>query len=233
MEATFPLSFLRVLPNMIASHISIAHDARGPNNTIHHGEASSLVALSEAAGVIQRGAADVMLAGGSEAPLVAPVVAGFSSAGTLSKRNEDPAGASRPFDLDRDGFVSSEGAAVLVLEEVDRARARGARIYGEVLGCGITCDANHMTAPDPEAGGAAAAMQAALADAGRSPDQVDYINAHGTATPANDRMEALAIQRVFGRRSSKIPVSSTKSMIGHTLGAAGAIEAVACLPESS
>ena len=135
----------------------------------------------------------------------------------------------KPFDRNRQGLSLGEGAGILILESLAHAQKRGARIYGEVLGCGITCDANHMTAPDPEAAGAAAAMKAALDDAGLSPNKVDYINAHGTATPANDRMEALAIRRVFGKRAASIPVSSTKSMIGHTLGAAGAIEAVACL----
>jgi 3-oxoacyl-[acyl-carrier-protein] synthase II len=212
-----------------AASISISHGLQGPNIAIATACAAGTNALGEAAKMIQRGAADVMLAGGSEAPLVPPVMAGFSSAGTLSQRNDDPSAASRPFDNDRDGFVSSEGAAVLILEEESRARARGAHIYGEVLGYGSSADAYHISAPAEDGSGAARAMQAALDDAGLAPEAIDYINAHGTSTQLNDKSETTAIKLVFGEAAYGIPISSTKSMHGHLLGAAGALEAIICL----
>jgi len=168
----------------------------------------------------------VMLAGGAEAPLTPPVMAGFSSAGTLSTRNEDPAAASRPFDNDRDGFVASEGAAIVALETLERALTRGARIYGEVLGYGSSADAYHISAPAEDGSGAARSMQAALDDAGLAPEAIDYINAHGTSTHFNDKIETKAIHQVFGAHAEHLAVSSTKSMIGHLLGAAGGVETV-------
>jgi 3-oxoacyl-[acyl-carrier-protein] synthase II len=212
-----------------AAAISITHGLRGPNIAIATACAAGNNAIGEAAKMIQRGAADVMLAGASEAPLVAPIVAGFNSAGTLSKRNDDPAGASRPFDAGRDGFVTSEGAAVLVLEELEQAQARGAQIYAEFLGYGSSADAYHISAPAEDGSGAAKAMQAALDDARLAPAAIDYINAHGTSTQLNDKSETKAIKTVFGESAYDLPISSTKSVHGHLLGAAGALEAVICI----
>ncbi|MFW6182291.1 MAG: beta-ketoacyl-[acyl-carrier-protein] synthase family protein, partial [Chloroflexota bacterium] len=171
----------------------------------------------------------VMLAGGAEACIIPMALAAFSVMGALSTRNSDPARASRPFDSERDGFVTSEGAAILVLEELEHARARGATIYAEVLGYGSSADAFHVAMPAEDGGGAALAMQRALDDAGVTPGDVDYINAHGTSTPLNDKSETMAIKRVFGETAYDIPVSSTKSMHGHLLGAAGALEAIICV----
>jgi 3-oxoacyl-[acyl-carrier-protein] synthase II len=183
-------------------------------------------ALGEAAKMIQRGAADLMMAGGSEAPILAPAIAGFNATGALSTRNEDPAGASRPFDAGRDGFVTSEGAAVLVLEEEVHALARGAHIYGEFLGYGTSADAYHMSAPSVDGSGAVKAIQAALVDAELEPGDIDYINAHGTGTKLNDKSETAAIKYIFGELAYDMPISSTKSTHGHLLGAAGALEAI-------
>jgi 3-oxoacyl-[acyl-carrier-protein] synthase II len=171
----------------------------------------------------------VMVVGGSEAPILPLGMAAFSSMHATTRRNDAPEAASRPFDKDRDGFVLSEGAAVLVLEEREHARARGARIYGELVGYGATADAYHITAPSPEGEGNARAMRMALAQAGLAPEDIDYVNAHGTSTQPNDREETAAIKQVFGEHAYKLLVSSTKSMTGHLLGAAGAIEAIACL----
>jgi 3-oxoacyl-[acyl-carrier-protein] synthase II len=212
-----------------AATISISHGLQGPNIAIATACAAGNNALGEAAKMIQRGAADVMLAGASEAPLVPVVIAGFNAAGALSERNDDPAHASRPFDKDRDGFVTSEGAAVLVLEELGRAQARGAHIYGEFLGYGSSADAYHIAAPSEDGSGAAQSMQAALDDAGFAAGDIDYINAHGTSTQLNDKSETLAIKSVFGQAAYAIPMSSTKSMHGHLLGAGGALEAIICL----
>jgi 3-oxoacyl-[acyl-carrier-protein] synthase II len=212
-----------------AASISITHGLQGPNMAIASACAAGTNALGEAAKIVQRGAAEVMLAGGAEASLLPPIIAGFNASGALSQRNDDPARASRPFDKERDGFVTSEGAAVLVLEELGRALARGAHIYGEFLGYGSSADAYHLAAPAADGSGAAQAMQAALNDAGLEPQAIDYINAHGTGTQLNDRSETLAIKSVFGRMAYGIPVSSTKSMHGHLLGAAGALEAIICL----
>jgi len=212
-----------------AATISISNGLQGPNIAIATACAAGTNALGEAAKMIERGAAEVMLAGGSEAPLWPAIIAGFGAAGALSQRNDDPAGASRPFDKERDGFVCSEGAAVLVLEELGRAQARGAHIYGEVLGYGSSADAYHMAAPSEDGSGAAQSMQAALDDAGLRPEEIDYINAHGTSTPLNDKSETLAVKAVFGEAAYDIPISSTKSMHGHLLGAGGALEAIICL----
>ena len=184
-------------------------------------------AIGEAMRIIERGDADVMIAGGSEAIIVPLTIAGFSQMKAMSTRNDEPTKASRPFDAGRDGFVCGEGGGLVVLESLEHARQRDARIYAEMVGYGMTGDAHHMTAPDPEGDGAARAMAAALRDGGLEPSAVGYINAHGTSTPYNDKFETIAIKRVFGEHAKKVPISSTKSMTGHLLGAAGGIEAIA------
>ncbi|WP_066639351.1 beta-ketoacyl-ACP synthase II [Desulfolucanica intricata] len=218
-----------MIANMGAGQIAIAFGLRGPNITTVTACASSTNAVGDAVKLIQRGHADVVIAGGTEAPITPLAVGGFCSMRAMSTRNDAPEEASRPFDADRDGFVIGEGAAILVLESEEHALKRGARIYGEIAGYGTTCDAYHITAPEPEGTGAAASMQMALEDAGIKPEQVDYINAHGTSTPLNDKLETIAIKRVFGDRAKHLAVSSTKSMTGHMLGAAGALEAAVCL----
>ena len=218
-----------MLADTPAATISIAHGLTGPNLAIYSACASGNNAIGEAAVAIRRGAADVMLAGGAEACILPLGLAGFGVMGAISTRNDEPQRASRPFDAGRDGFVVSEGAALLVLEEREHALARGATVYGELLGYGSSADAYHITMPGEAGEGAAASMRAALDDAGLSPADVDYVNAHGTSTPLNDRAETAAIKRVFGERAYALPVSSTKSMTGHLLGAAGALEAILCL----
>lgn len=205
-----------------ADHIATHLKLMGPKTTFMTACSSGATAIGYARDLIQQDAADVVVCGGTE-PLCRITYSAFNALQAV-----DP-NYCKPFDRDRQGLTLGEGAGILILESLDHAWCRGAKIYGELLGCGISCDANHMTAPDLNAAGAVAAMTAALDDAGISPDDVDYINAHGTATPANDRMEIRGIKTVFGSRAQRIPVSSTKSMIGHTLGAAGAIEAVACM----
>jgi 3-oxoacyl-[acyl-carrier-protein] synthase II len=190
--------------------------------------ASGNNAIGEATECIRRGAADVMITGGAEAGVTPLAVAGFNSMTAISTRNDAPEMASRPFDKERDGFVIGEGAGMLVLEELEHAVVRGAKIYGEVLGYGATADAYHITAPEENGAGAVRAMQAALQQAGLQPDQIDYINAHGTSTPLNDKSETQAIKTVLGEAAYRIPISSTKSMTGHLLGAGGAVEAVIC-----
>lgn len=217
------------LPNMTACQVAIHTGARGYNSTVVTACAASTQAIGEAAEVVRRGAADVMLAGGAEAPICELGLAAFSVMQAFSRHNEEPERASRPFDATRDGFVPAEGAGLLVLESLEQARLRGARIYAEVLGYASTCDAYHVTMPDPEGRGAAQAIRLALTDAGLTPEQVDYINAHGTATPLNDVAETKAIKAVFGPRAYQVPISSTKSMVGHLFGAAGAVEAIACI----
>lgn len=209
--------------------ISMEIGARGPNLALVTACASSAHAIGEATEIIKRGDAVAMISGGAEATITPLAIAGFASMKALSTRNDDPLHASRPFDKNRDGFVMGEGTGVVVLEEYAHARKRGATIYGEVLGYGATGDAYHMTAPDPEGRGAMAVMTRALAKAGLNPEQIDYINAHGTSTPANDRIETLAIKQVFGDFAGKVPVSSTKSLTGHLLGATAAVEAIFCL----
>jgi 3-oxoacyl-(acyl-carrier-protein) synthase len=179
--------------------------------------------------MIKRGMAEVMVAGGAEAAVIPLAIGAFSTMHAMSRRNDDPEGASRPFDKDRDGFVLSEGSAVVILEERDHAVARGARIYAELTGYGATADAYHITSPSPEGEGSARAMRMALKEAGLEPTAIDYINAHGTSTQPNDREETAAIKQVFGEHARKLMVSSTKSMTGHLLGAAGALEAIACI----
>ncbi len=221
-----PFFILNVLINMASSHISIRFGFKGPNWSTNSACATSAHALGEAMRLIQRGDADVALAGGAEAPIGFMCVAGFNAIRALSTRNDEPARASRPFDADRDGFVLGEGAAILLLEELSHARARGARIHAELSGYGATSDAFHMTAPSPEHEGAQRCMRLALADARLQPSEIGYINAHGTATLIGDVAEATAIERTFGEHSRRLPISSTKSMTGHLTGAAGAAEAI-------
>ena len=224
-----PTGIAMIISNMAGGIVSIDFNLYGPNSTVVTACAASANAIGDAAEVIKRNAADVMVAGGGEASITRFAVGGFAQARALSKNNDDPAGSSRPFDLGRDGFVMGEGAAVLVLEELGHALARGATIHGEVLGYGMSADGYHITLPRPGGAGAARAMTAALEDAGVEPADLGYINAHGTSTPANDATETAAIKLAFGDAAYDIPVSSTKSMTGHLLGAAGAIESVACL----
>ena len=224
-----PFFIPMMIANMGPAQVAIAHGLRGCNLITTSACASSNNAIGDAYRLLQRGQADVIICGGTEAPITPMAMAGFCSLKAMSTRNDDPEGASRPFDSGRDGFVIGEGAGLLVLETVQHAVKRGARIYGEVAGYGSSCDAYHITAPDPEGRGAAISMELALRDAGLSPDEVDYINAHGTSTPLGDRLETVAIKQVFGRHAYKLAVNSTKSMTGHLLGAAGGLEAVICL----
>ena len=221
------------VPMMLAdtpsAQISITYGLTGPNLAVYTACATGNNALGEAAATIRRGAADLMLAGGTEACILPLALAGFNAMGAISTRNDEPERASRPFDAGRDGFVVSEGAAVLVLEEREHAIARGAIIYGELLGYGTSADAYHITMPSEAGEGAAESMRAALRDAGLETTDIDYINAHGTSTPLNDQAETAAIKRLFGEKAYAIPVSSTKSMTGHLLGAGGALEAIICL----
>ena len=224
-----PFMVPMMMPNAASAAIAIAYGLHGPNLSVASACATGSHAIGEAAEIIQRGQAEVMLSGGSEAVLCPLSLTGIKNMGALSTRNEEPKRASRPFDADRDGFVMGEGGAVLILENLEHAFARGARIYCEIIGYGSTSDAFHITAPDDTGKGAAWAMEQALSNAGLAPEEVDYINAHGTSTPLNDRTETLAIRAVFGPHAERLAVSSTKSMIGHLLGAAGAVEAVACV----
>ena len=221
-----PFFIPRLIPNMAAGHIAMRFGARGPNYATTSACASGGHAIGDAAGLIRDGVQDVMLAGGSEAPICVLGVGGFCAMRALATEfNDTPSRASRPFDLGREGFVMAEGAGVLVLEEYERAKARGAQIYAELLGHAASCDAHHITQPAPEGEGATECLVLALADAGIEPTQVGYVNAHGTGTPAGDVAETLALKRVFGEHASRLAVSSTKSMTGHLLGAAGAVEA--------
>lgn len=225
-----PFVIPKMIPNSGSGNVSIQFGFKGPNTAVSTACASGAHSLADAMRLIRDNQADVMLAGGSESAITPMGLGGFIAAKALSARNDDPKTASRPFDADRDGFVLSEGAGILVLEDFEHAKKRGARIYAELLGAGCTADAYHITAPDPSGTGACRAMLAALNDAKTNLDQIDYINAHGTSTNAGDEAETRAIKNVFGERAYKIPVSSTKSMIGHTLGASGGIEAiVSCL----
>jgi 3-oxoacyl-[acyl-carrier-protein] synthase II len=223
-----PLCVPRITPNAVASHVAIQHGLLGPNMVISTACASSNHAIGESLRKVQGGEADVVVTGGVEAPLTQFCFGAYAAMKVLSKRNDAPEKASRPFDRGRDGFVLSEGAAALILEELEHACRRGARIYAELVGYAAGSGAHHMVIPDPTGKDASAAMRLALRDAGIGPDAVDYINAHGTSTQANDVAETNAIKDVFGERARAIPVSATKGVIGHTVGAAGAIEAVAC-----
>lgn len=222
-----PFTIPMIIPNMAAGVLGMFLGFRGPNLCTVTACAAGAHALGVGLQLVAGGWADLCLAGGVEASVTPLSVAGFCSMRALSTRNHDPQGASRPFDAERDGFVIAEGAGLLVLETLEGARARGARIYAELAGFGMSCDAYHMTAPDPESRGAALCMEEALRSAGIHPEEVGYINAHGTSTPYNDRAETLAIKKVFGDLAYHIPVSSTKSMTGHLLGAAGGVEAIA------
>jgi 3-oxoacyl-[acyl-carrier-protein] synthase II len=226
-SALFPLWILKYLPNMTAAHISLIHNARGPNNTIVTACAAGTQAVGEAFRLIARGDADLALAGGADSRLDPLLLLAYSALGALSRAQRAPEEVSRPFDGGRDGFVLGEGAGLLVLEEMDRAKRRGATIYAEVLGVGSSFDAYAVTRPDPAAGGAARAIKWALDEARIDPSDVDYINAHGTSTRLNDQMETVAVKRVFGDGAKALPMSSIKSMVGHLIGAAGAVEAAA------
>ncbi len=212
--------------NMIAGNLSIMLGAKGPNLAIVTACTTSTHCIGEAGKLIRHGEADVMIAGGSEAAVTELTMGGFASARALSTRNDDPVGASRPWDKDRDGFVMGEGAGAVVLEEYEHAKRRGARIYCELAGYGVSADAFHITAPAEDGDGAFRCMRNSLRDAGMNADEVDYVNAHGTSTPLGDIAETMAVKRVFGEHARKIVVNSTKSMTGHLLGAAGAVEAV-------
>jgi 3-oxoacyl-[acyl-carrier-protein] synthase II len=223
-----PFLIPMMIANMASGQVSIMFGARGPNSSPISACATGTHAIGDAAEIIRRGKADVMIAGGSEATIRPLAFAGFSSMKAMSTRNDEPTKASRPFDLNRDGFVMGEGAGILILESLEHAKKRGAKIIAEVVGYGMSGDAYHLTAPAPEGEGAARAMREALDDAGLNPEDVDYINAHGTSTDYNDKFETLAIKKVFGEHAYKLAVSSTKSMTGHLLGAAGGVEAVIC-----
>jgi 3-oxoacyl-[acyl-carrier-protein] synthase II len=225
-----PFFIPMLIANEASGHIAMRFGAKGPNLCVVTACATGAHSIGDALRCIQYGDADAIIAGGVEATITPLAVAGFNSMKALSTRNAEPERASRPFERDRDGFVMGEGAAVTILEELEHARARGAKIYAELVGYGYTSDAYHLAAPDPEGDGAARCMQMALRDAKLSPDAVDYINAHGTSTELNDLVETIAIKRVFGGHAAKLAVSSTKSMTGHLLGAAGSAEAVfSCL----
>ena len=225
-----PFMVPMMITNMPAAYIAIRFGAKGPNMAVVTACASSINSMGEAYNCIARGDADVMLTGGAEAAVSPLATAGFASLKALSNRNDDPKHASRPFDAERDGFVIGEGAGILVFEEYEHAKARGAHIYAEVTGYGLSCDAHHITAPDPDGDGAYRAMAMAVKKSGWQPEEIDLINAHGTSTPLNDKMETMAIKRLLGEdNAKKVLVHSTKSMVGHALGAAGAIETIATL----
>jgi 3-oxoacyl-[acyl-carrier-protein] synthase II len=221
-----PFTVPKMMLNAAGGNLSITYGLKGPNYAVATACASATNAMGGALRSIRLGETDVVITGGSEAAITPVSLAAFQNMKALSTRNEDPASASRPFDADRDGFVLAEGAGLLIFEELEHAKARGAKIYAEVIGYGTTSDASHITAPDPEGTGAAAAMQAAIADAGIEPSEIDYINAHGTSTPLGDKAETLAIKSVFDEHAYKMKVSSTKGALGHSLGASGGIEAV-------
>jgi beta-ketoacyl-acyl-carrier-protein synthase II len=224
-----PFSLATSSPNLSTFHVCVTLNAQGYTNTVSTACTAGTVAIAEAAEVIKRGCCDVIIAGGTEANINEITMVGFIALRALSTQNGSPRQASRPFDAGRDGFVLGEGCAFFVLERLDHALKRGVRIYAEVLGSAHSSDTYHIAIPDPEARGAIRAMKWALQDAGVEPDQIDYINAHGPSTPRGDAAETLAIKSIFGEQAYEIPISSTKSMIGHTFGAAGAIEALACV----
>lgn len=222
-----PFFIPKMIIDIASGHVSMKYGLKGPNYSCVSACATSSNCIGDAFLLIKMGMADVMLAGGSEAAVTEAGIGGFNAMKALSTRNEDPATASRPFDLDRDGFVLGEGGGVLVLEEYEHAKARGAKIYAELTGYGATADAHHITAPHPEGEGAMRVMEQCIRIAGLKPEDIDYVNVHGTSTPLGDIAETLAIQKVFGEHANKLNISSTKSMTGHLLGAAGVIEAIA------
>ena len=223
-----PFTIPKLMVNSASGHVSSKYGIKGPNTAVATACASAANSIGDALRIIQAGDADVMVTGGSEAALTPMGLAGFQNMRALSFRSDAPQQASRPFDAGRDGFVLAEGAGIIVIEELEHARARGARIYAELLGYGASGDAGHITQPDEHGTGAARAMSMALQDAARSPEDVQYVNAHGTSTPLGDKAETVAIKKVFGPHASKLAVSSTKSQLGHTLGASGGIEMVVC-----
>ncbi|HJO78178.1 MAG TPA: beta-ketoacyl-ACP synthase II, partial [Prochlorococcaceae cyanobacterium Fu_MAG_134] len=224
-----PFTVPMMIPNMATGLAAIALGAKGPSSAVATACAAGSNAIGDAYRLLQLGKADVMVCGGAEAGITPLGVAGFASAKALSFRNDDPATASRPFDAERDGFVIGEGSGVLILETLEHAKSRGATIHAEIVGYGMTCDAHHITSPTPGGVGGAEAISLALKEGKLEPNSVDYINAHGTSTPANDSNETTAIKSALGDRAHQIPVSSTKSMTGHLLGGSGGIEAVACV----
>jgi len=229
-ERLSPFTIPKIMLNAASGQIAIRYGLRGPNYAVASACAASNHAIGLALQTVRQGLADVVVTGGSEAAVSPLGVGAFAAMKALSRRNDDPTRASRPFDRERDGFVLGEGGGILVIEEEGRARARGARIYCELAGFGMSDDGHHITAPHPEGDGALRAMRLALVDAAARPEDIDYVNAHGTSTPAGDPIEVVALRRLLGDRAPKVPVSSTKSMIGHLLGASGGVEAVAvCL----
>jgi 3-oxoacyl-[acyl-carrier-protein] synthase II len=221
-----PFFIVSAIVNLAAGQVSIRYGAKGPNSATATACSAGAHAIGDSFKIIQRGDADIMICGGAESAITPMSVAGFASMRALSTRNDDPQHASRPFERDRDGFVIGEGAGIMILEELELARRRGARIYAELVGYGMTADAFHLTMPDESGSGAIRVMQRTMGDAGIKPEQVGYINAHGTSTPYNDKFETLAIKKAFGEHAYKLAISSTKSMTGHLLGAAGGIEGV-------
>ena len=224
-----PFMIPMMMPNAASAVVAIKHGLRGPNLSIASACATGSHAIAEATEIIRRGQAQVMICGGSEAVITPIALSAFKNMGALSARDDDPQRISRPFDADRDGFLIGEGAGILVIERMEHALDRNAHIYCEIIGQGASSDASHITAPDERGLGATISMQQALKDARITPQEVDYINAHGTSTPLNDRIETQAIRTVFGAHADRLAVSSTKSMIGHLMGAAGAVEAIACV----
>ena len=224
-----PFMIPKLMVNAASGNVSLRWGLKGPNSAVATACASAINAIGDAFRLIQHGVADVMISGGSEAAITPMGLSGFARMGALSTRNDAPEKASRPWDVDRDGFVLSEGAGMVVLEEYEHARARGATILAELLGYGMSADASHMAAPDPEGRGAARAMTEAIKDAGLRPEAIQYVNAHGTSTPLGDRCEVTAIRSVFGSHADRLAVSSTKSQIGHLLGASGGVELVVCI----
>ncbi|GAB7388107.1 beta-ketoacyl-ACP synthase II [Bacillaceae bacterium] len=222
-----PFFIPMMIVNMASGYVSIALGVKGPNSAAVTACATGTNSIGDAFRLVQNGYADVMITGGTEATIRPTALAGFCAAKAMSTRNGDPQKASRPFDKDRDGFVMGEGAGILILEELEHAKKRGAPIIAEIVGYGMTADAYHLTAPAPDGEGAARAMKEAIADAGLKPEDVDYINAHGTSTPLNDKFETMAIKKALGEHAYKVAISSTKSMHGHLLGAAGGVEAIA------